>query len=73
MEPAFSDLEEWFFSVGDAMSAIPEDVEDEPTGRFLSGRGVLVVEADGYYASIQIGLDEYAGELMAETAFDIAA
>lgn len=75
MDPAFTDLEEWFFAEGDAMSGIPEEIAEEPTTRFLSGRGLLVVEdTDGYYAAIQIGLDEYSGELsLPEIAFEVAA
>ena len=71
-EPAFSALEEAFFAEGDAMSAIPEDFDDEPTSRIESGRGIAIVgDYDGYYASVQLGSDVVSGEIIVLTEADL--
>jgi hypothetical protein len=71
-EPAFTALEEAFFAEGDAMSAIPEDIEDEPTSRIESRRGFVIVD-DEYYASVQLGSDVVSGEIIVLTDADLEA
>ena len=72
-EPAFSALEEAFFAEGDAMSlaAIPETLDDEPTSRIESRRGIAIVDDGGYYASVQLGSDEVSGEIIVLTEADL--
>jgi hypothetical protein len=71
-EPAFTALEEAFFAEGDAMSAIPEELDDEPTSRYASGRGIVIIDDDGYYASVLLGSD-VSGEIVVAEPYEAAA
>ena len=67
MEPAFSPLEESFFAVGDAMSAIPEEILPDLSGipeQILDGDTrpyERAAELASYYASLAIESDEASG------------